>query len=46
LSFAPSLTSWASTCAVRNTDYVRVGAPLQLLLAVVTSAAIALYWGV
>ncbi|SFR37500.1 Di-and tricarboxylate transporter [Halogeometricum rufum] len=30
----------------RFTDYVRVGAPLQLLLAVVTSAAIALYWGV
>ncbi|ADQ68324.1 di-/tricarboxylate transporter [Halogeometricum borinquense DSM 11551] len=26
-------------------DYVRVGAPLQLLLAVVTSVAIALYWG-
>jgi di/tricarboxylate transporter len=30
----------------RFTDYVRVGAPLQLLLAVVTSAAIAVYWGV
>ncbi|MDS0296384.1 SLC13 family permease [Halogeometricum luteum] len=29
----------------RFSDYVRVGAPLQLLLAVVTSAAIALYWG-
>ncbi|MDS0297663.1 SLC13 family permease [Halogeometricum sp. S1BR25-6] len=29
----------------RFSDYVRVGAPLQLLLAVVTSAGIALYWG-
>ncbi|MFB6129323.1 MAG: SLC13 family permease [Salinigranum sp.] len=30
----------------RFTDYVRVGAPLQLLLALVTPAAIALLWGV
>jgi di/tricarboxylate transporter len=27
-------------------DYVRVGAPLQLILAVVTTAAIAAYWGI
>lgn len=30
----------------RFTDYLRVGAPLQLLLAVVTTAGIALIWGV
>ena len=30
----------------RFTDYVRVGAPLQFLLAVVTTAGIALLWGV
>ncbi|ELZ29766.1 di-/tricarboxylate transporter [Halogeometricum pallidum JCM 14848] len=29
----------------RFSDYVRVGAPLQLLLAVVTSVGIAAYWG-
>jgi di/tricarboxylate transporter len=28
------------------TDYLRVGAPLQLLLAVVTTAGIWLFWGV
>ena len=30
----------------RFADYVRVGAPLQLLLALVTTGAIALFWGV
>ncbi len=30
----------------RFTDYVRVGAPLQALLTVVTTLGIALYWGV
>lgn len=30
----------------RFSDYVRVGAPLQLLLAVVTTACIAVFWGV
>jgi len=30
----------------RFSDYVRVGAPLQLLLAVVTSVGIATIWGV
>jgi di/tricarboxylate transporter len=30
----------------RFTDYVRVGAPLQALLAVVTTAGIAVFWGV
>ncbi|MFW5938475.1 MAG: anion permease, partial [Halanaeroarchaeum sp.] len=30
----------------RFTDYVRVGAPLQLLLAFVTTGAIAVFWGV
>lgn len=30
----------------RFTDYVRVGGPLQLLLAIVTTGAIALFWGV
>jgi di/tricarboxylate transporter len=30
----------------RFTDYVRVGAPLQLLLAVVTTAGIAVLWGI
>ena len=27
-------------------DYVRVGAPLQMILAVVTTLAIAGYWGI
>lgn len=30
----------------RFTDYLRIGAPLQLLLSVVTVAGIALFWGV
>lgn len=30
----------------RFSDYVRVGAPLQLLFAVVTTACIAVFWGV
>lgn len=30
----------------RFTDFVRVGAPLQLLTAIVTTAGIALFWGV
>lgn len=30
----------------RFSDYVRVGAPLQLLLAVVTTVCIAVFWGV
>ena len=30
----------------RFTDYVRVGAPLQLLLSVVTTLGVALLWGV
>ncbi|MFC6726047.1 anion permease, partial [Halobium palmae] len=30
----------------RFTDYLRVGAPLQLLLAAVTTLGIALIWGV